>query len=345
MKAYLRRFKRLAECTRVGHGSESGGERSMTLRSRSQPSLRAWYAEAGAELRMVSNCGLVAAALLFASAAPASAGTLDQQQTSSNSKLSAGLFTAQSGAQTFSAGLSGVLDQADLKLYKEGTPPTTVTVEIRNTSAGNPGTTVLASGTIPTSTIGTDFAGAFAPVTFATPAPVTAGTQYALVAWSPGASADDVVWLSQHGGNVYPSGGFFISHETDPPGGTWTETAGNDFAFKTYVVPAPPQPSAKPTCKGQQATIVGTEGNDVRSGTPGRDVMVGLGGNDSLSGLGGNDLICGGSGKDKLMGGAGSDTLLGQGGKDKLKGGGGKDLCKGGKGNDSASKCEVEKSM
>jgi Ca2+-binding RTX toxin-like protein len=41
----------------------------------------------------------------------------------------------------------------------------------------------------------------------------------------------------------------------------------------------------------------------------------------------------------------GQDTLLGQKGKDKLKGGGGADLCKGGKGKDTASKCEVEKSI
>jgi Ca2+-binding RTX toxin-like protein len=98
-------------------------------------------------------------------------------------------------------------------------------------------------------------------------------------------------------------------------------------------------------CKGAQATIVGTSGNDVRSGTPGRDVMVGQGGSDRLSGLAGKDLICGGAGKDKLLGGKGKDTLLGQAGKDKLKGGGGKDICKGGKGNDTASKCEVEKSI
>jgi Ca2+-binding RTX toxin-like protein len=59
-----------------------------------------------------------------------------------------------------------------------------------------------------------------------------------------------------------------------------------------------------------------------------------------------NDVICGGSGKDTVKGGGGGqDTLLGQKGKDKLKGGGGADLCKGGKGKDTASKCEVEKSI
>jgi Ca2+-binding RTX toxin-like protein len=106
----------------------------------------------------------------------------------------------------------------------------------------------------------------------------------------------------------------------------------------------PPAPGVA-TCKGKPATIVGTNGNDVRTGSPGSDVIVGLAGNDTLSGLADNDVICGGAGKDKIKGGADQDTLLGQKGKDKLKGGGGADLCKGGKGKDTASKCEVEKSI
>jgi Ca2+-binding RTX toxin-like protein len=119
--------------------------------------------------------------------------------------------------------------------------------------------------------------------------------------------------------------------------------------------PSPPPPpdsdgggvpdAAPPTCKGKRATIIGTPGNDVRTGTAGPDVMVGQGGNDKLSGLAGNDLICGGAGKDKLKGGPGQDTLLGQAGKDILNGGGGNDTCKGGKGNDSAAACELEKSI
>jgi hypothetical protein len=107
----------------------------------------------------------------------------------------------------------------------------------------------------------------------------------------------------------------------------------------------PPLGAELPSCNGITATISGTPANDMLSGTPARDVFVGLAGNDKLSGLAGNDLVCGGAGKDTLNGGKGKDTLLGQKGKDTLKGGGGKDLCKGGKGNDSASKCEVEKSI
>jgi Ca2+-binding RTX toxin-like protein len=103
--------------------------------------------------------------------------------------------------------------------------------------------------------------------------------------------------------------------------------------------------SCTATCRGQKATIAGTNGPDNIVGTSARDVIAALAGNDNASGLGGNDLICGGSGKDKLKGGAGRDKLLGQKGKDRLKGGGAKDICKGGKGNDSAAKCEVEKSI
>jgi len=103
--------------------------------------------------------------------------------------------------------------------------------------------------------------------------------------------------------------------------------------------------SEAPRCKGEPATIPGTEGDDELSGGPGRDVIAALGGKDEIRGLAGKDLICGGKGKDILRGGKGKDKLYGQGGKDKLSGGGGKDRCVGGKKDDSAKKCEVEKSI
>jgi Ca2+-binding RTX toxin-like protein len=100
-----------------------------------------------------------------------------------------------------------------------------------------------------------------------------------------------------------------------------------------------------PTCKGKPLTIVGTPGNDEIVGTPGPDVIAALAGNDKVSGLAGKDVECGGKGRDTLKGGKSNDKLLGQKGRDTLKGGGARDVCKGGKGNDSASKCEVEKSI
>jgi RTX calcium-binding nonapeptide repeat (4 copies) len=114
----------------------------------------------------------------------------------------------------------------------------------------------------------------------------------------------------------------------------------------TPTGPAPTLPSGAPaSCRGVPATIVGTNGSDARTASQGRDVIVALGGNDTISGVGGNDVICGGAGKDTLRGGKGKDTLLGQKGKDALRGGGSRDFCKGGKGTDTASKCEVEKSI
>jgi Ca2+-binding RTX toxin-like protein len=109
-------------------------------------------------------------------------------------------------------------------------------------------------------------------------------------------------------------------------------------------------PSA--TCRGEQATIVGTDGADRITGTPGADVIAALGGKDELSGLAGKDAICGAKGNDTLKGGAGNDQLSGQKGDDKLygqkgndklsgkagndtlKGGPGKDILKGGAGKD-----------
>jgi hypothetical protein len=185
----------------------------------------------------VRRLGLALAATVAVSAfAPctALAGTLDQQQTASNADI--GLYNNQSFAQTFTAGISGGLDQVDLSLYKLGTPPA-LTVEIRNAAAGKPGTTVLASASFPASAIGTSPG---LPVRFAAPPPVAAGTQYAVVAYSGGGGANAVLWRYQNTGNPYPPGGAFYSNDPLPPGGNWSPFGADaDFAFKTYVTPPP----------------------------------------------------------------------------------------------------------
>ena len=200
--------------------------------------------------RVSRNFGLASAAcaaLLLGAAASASAGTLDQQQTNSN--VDAGVFANQSLAQTFTAGVTGGLDQADLLLAKTNTIAEPLTVEIRNTVAGAPGTSVLASASIQTSAIATG--PAFLPVTFATPAAVTAGTRYALVAYTTHALNDWAGWRYQDATNPYSGGAGFSTNAPVPPQGTWNEQAGDDYAFKTLVVPTPPQTpkAAKKKCK------------------------------------------------------------------------------------------------
>lgn len=73
-----------------------------------------------------------------------------------------------------------------------------------------------------------------------------------------------------------------------------------------------PALAAGPTCHGQKATIVGTDGDDVITGTGKADVIVGMMGDDRIDGAGGDDLICGGPGADVLIGGTGNDSLYGQ---------------------------------
>lgn len=64
-------------------------------------------------------------------------------------------------------------------------------------------------------------------------------------------------------------------------------------------------------CRGQQATIVGTDGDDVLVGSVGRDVIWAGPGNDTLSAERGNDVICGGAGTDLVRGGRNNDIVDG----------------------------------
>jgi Ca2+-binding RTX toxin-like protein len=88
--------------------------------------------------------------------------------------------------------------------------------------------------------------------------------------------------------------------------------------------------SSGATCRGQRATIIGTQGADQLQGTAGLDVIVSFEGDDQVFGLGGKDVVCGGAGNDKEAGGPGKDDLSGEAGRDKLKGGAGKDKLRGG---------------
>jgi len=163
------------------------------------------------------------------------ADTLDQQQPNGGSD--ARVQSDESLAQTFTAGLTGGLDRVELLLgAPDSTPTDPLTVEIRNASGGSPGTTVLASASVAPSAVGsTD---AWVPIIFTTAAPVTAGTQYAIAAYSPVDNTHSYFWAIDFP-NPYQAGGSFYQTIT-PPGPTWTPASlGGDQAFKTYVdVPA-----------------------------------------------------------------------------------------------------------
>ena len=203
--------------------------------------------------------GAVLATLIFMCAgcvvAPgaALAGTLDQQQTDGSSSPPYTLGSINSLAQTFTAGIRGGVDQVDLYLGDGGSGAAPLSVEIRDVSGGAPGSTVLASHSVPASSVPPG--PGFVSINFATPASVVAGAQYAIVAYSAEAS-QYYGWSGSSTVNPYAGGAAFYS-ATSPPG-AWTPITGMpDLAFKTYVVPSmttTTAPTATPA--GQRAAAL-----------------------------------------------------------------------------------------
>jgi hypothetical protein len=183
--------------------------------------------------------GLLACLTVPASAA---AGDLDQQQILGPGAR--GITSTQSGAQTFTAGRTGLLDQVDLNLAKGGSP-VDLTVELRDVAAGEPGTQVLAAASVPASSVPLTAAHAFVSIPFAVPASVTAGTQYAIVAYTAASGVNYYYWWDGGPPSPYAGGVEFLA-PTSPPVAPWTPQATIDFAFKTYVAPPVTPPASTP---------------------------------------------------------------------------------------------------
>ena len=201
----------------------------------------------------ISVLALAMAAALIP--APASAETLDQQQTDhSNGSVFPGgpasAFGAASFAETFTAGLSGALDRVDLYLIASGnTGP--LTVQIRNVTGTAPGTTVLATTNVPQSSVAAT--GAWTPVAFSTAPAVQAGTHYAIVAYAGG--SDSYGW-SVSAGKSYGGGATFGSFAS-PPGVWGSPYTSYDVAFKTYVTaPSTTPPPGAGGATGERAAAL-----------------------------------------------------------------------------------------
>ncbi len=182
--------------------------------------------------RLLLLGGLITLLMLASGAIAAQADTLDQQQTEA--------ITAQaidgpsnafplSEAQTFTAGLSGWIDR--VQVYLSGDSNTEdLTVEIRTVnSSGSPTATVLASTSVPAAAISST--AGWVEADFSSPAPVSSGTHYAIVAYAGG--SDVYGWYSG-GGDPYV-GGEQYSSSASPPSSSWTANTGFDLAFREYV--------------------------------------------------------------------------------------------------------------
>jgi hypothetical protein len=145
------------------------------------------------------------------------------------------------GGQTFTPAVTGQLKSADIRLFCSGCAGTTpnLTLSVRATSAGLPTGSDLAAATI---TGFNDGSANFHTATFATPATLTAGTQYALLlrpTANPSAGTYALILSVTSGGqgfDVY-SGGARLSGASS--GTVWTIPTGGgstmDCGFHTYI--------------------------------------------------------------------------------------------------------------
>jgi hypothetical protein len=208
---------------------------------------------------------IAVSAILLLVPGPALAGTLDQQQTALE-QLS---YTAQgrSLAQSFTAGITGGLDQVDIALSRGlNQPAAYVSVEIRDVSNGVPGSSILASNSFTSTDIPVGPAdSAWFSVNFAPAAPVVAGTQYAVVIYTATPDTAPYDWRASNPYDHvdrYPAGTEFLTNSSPPTGQvSWLfesdPTLQADFAFKTYVVPTPaPSPPAQAGPLGQRAAAL-----------------------------------------------------------------------------------------
>jgi hypothetical protein len=127
-------------------------------------------------------------------------------------------------AQSFLAGRTGELTQVDLAASPAGDPPP-IAISIRPIDGGVPGTTVLGSGTYD----GPGSSSTPVAITLTTPAPVTAGTEYAVVV-DPVLCSEDFWNVSGNTTTPYADGTAFTSHD----GVTWSADNA-DVLFRTWV--------------------------------------------------------------------------------------------------------------
>lgn len=138
------------------------------------------------------------------------------------------------GAQTFTTGAtSHTVSSVRLELYREGTP-STITVSIRTTAAGDPSGTDLTSGTIDGDAITTDTAGVWYAFDL-TNYSLEASTMYAIVVRAvAGDSTNSVHWRSDASAGAEPNGQEETSNNA---GTTWTGDSDDDFMFEVWGDP------------------------------------------------------------------------------------------------------------
>jgi hypothetical protein len=171
-------------------------------------------------VRAALVAAVIAAGLTLANGAEA--GALDQSQTEVNRSETLG--EGETRFQTITPAISGRIDRVDvwLAVVNGGND---LTVQIRTSANGVPGSTVLGSASLDAASL-VDHA--FTAVPFSSGAPVTAGTEYAIAVTSGPRlhSGSEFAW-GAHTADLYQRG-VAVDEAFDV-----------DFAFATYVDPLP----------------------------------------------------------------------------------------------------------
>ncbi len=134
----------------------------------------------------------------------------------------------QDVAQSFKVATSSPLNKVQIYIKRTTTSPSNATVKIENDSGGNPGTTVLASGTLSASTVTTSYG--WVDVSFTTNPLLSVGTTYWLVIdGSTGSSTKN--YTIGASSDVYTNGLGKIGQQ----GGTWNTPSALDYYFGIYL--------------------------------------------------------------------------------------------------------------
>ncbi|MGE5540798.1 MAG: choice-of-anchor R domain-containing protein [Bacillota bacterium] len=155
----------------------------------------------------------------------------DQTWSTENSSVNVGDANARNAvAQSFIPATSGSLNKVSLYLKKTGSPGD-ITLKIVSDNSGKPSNTVLASGSLPASSVGTAYS--FIDGTLTTAPTLTTGTTYWIVAIASVNSSNYFVWGSDSA-DGYANGTAKSSSNWSANNASWTSLA-KDADFKSWM--------------------------------------------------------------------------------------------------------------
>lgn len=156
----------------------------------------------------------------------------DQQQVVQSAQQNIGdVAVSTDGAQSFIAGETQVISRVSLLLKKEGNP-SNATVRIVTDNGGNPSNTVLAAGTLNSSSVGSSFG--WIDVSLLSNPQLNSGQKYWLVIdVSSPQSSRYYIW-AKHTNSGYGNGVGMLSSNWAGSPPLWTDANG-DFGFKTWM--------------------------------------------------------------------------------------------------------------